>query len=195
AADISGRQDLDVARDLVELDISARDGGRRDDHGVVGAIAGVHRLSRNPAGESEEHCCAGCTRPDGTNCGVHSALHLTFPDGARRLANTGREFFPTVAGTHSRTQAGAAQERIFLPRRGSDMLDTVIRGSRLTSIKSACAAFTLCAVLMLAPAGRAQAAAPYGISSWVAPKAYLLMPRHAAGATLPALLSQTGAFA
>jgi uncharacterized repeat protein (TIGR03806 family) len=66
----------------------------------------------------------------------------------------------------------------------------------LESLKSALAALALCA-LAAAPLSRAGAAGAgaYGITAWVAPRAYLNMPRHADGATLPALLSQTGAFA
>jgi len=64
----------------------------------------------------------------------------------------------------------------------------------LESLKSALATLTLCA-LAVAPLSWAGPPAAYGITSWVAPKAYLNMPRHAAGATIPLLLSQTGAFA
>jgi uncharacterized repeat protein (TIGR03806 family) len=63
----------------------------------------------------------------------------------------------------------------------------------LERLKSALAALALCA-LAAAPLSRAGAAADYGITAWVAPKAYLNMPRHAEGATIPVLLSQTGAF-
>jgi len=65
----------------------------------------------------------------------------------------------------------------------------------LESFKSAVAALAIAALIAAAPISRAASAAAYGITSWVAPKAYLNMPRHAEGATLPALLSQTGAFA
>jgi uncharacterized repeat protein (TIGR03806 family) len=65
----------------------------------------------------------------------------------------------------------------------------------LESFKSAWAAFALCAGMALVPVTRTHAAAAYGISAWVAPQAYLNMPRRAAGAALPPLLSQTGAFA
>jgi uncharacterized repeat protein (TIGR03806 family) len=64
----------------------------------------------------------------------------------------------------------------------------------LESFKSAWRAVALGAVLAVAPAAWAQAPGAYGISSWVAPKAYLNMPRHLAGAVLPSRLSQTGAF-
>jgi uncharacterized repeat protein (TIGR03806 family) len=64
----------------------------------------------------------------------------------------------------------------------------------LDRFKWALAATALGLLVALTPVSRAQPAPPYGISAWVAPKAFLNMPRHAAGAAMPALLSQTGAF-
>jgi uncharacterized repeat protein (TIGR03806 family) len=59
-------------------------------------------------------------------------------------------------------------------------------------------AWVLCALLLPPPASRADplpATGAHGIASWVAPRAYLNMPRNAAAGPIPALLSQTGAFA
>jgi uncharacterized repeat protein (TIGR03806 family) len=60
------------------------------------------------------------------------------------------------------------------------------------------AALALYALLAAPPIVRADppsATVAYGIASWVAPKAYLNMPRNAGAGLIPALLSQTGAFA
>jgi uncharacterized repeat protein (TIGR03806 family) len=60
------------------------------------------------------------------------------------------------------------------------------------------AALALCALLVAPAVSRADpapATAAYGITTWVAPKPYLNMPRHADAGPIPSLLSQTGAFA
>jgi uncharacterized repeat protein (TIGR03806 family) len=64
----------------------------------------------------------------------------------------------------------------------------------LENFKSAVLAVAMAALLSLAHTSRADVPAPYGISSRVAPRAYLNMPHNAHG-KMPALLSQTGAFA
>jgi uncharacterized repeat protein (TIGR03806 family) len=64
----------------------------------------------------------------------------------------------------------------------------------LDTFKSAVIAAALLALLALAPAARAAAPGAYGITARVPPKAYLNMPRSVRG-KIPALLSQTGAFA
>jgi uncharacterized repeat protein (TIGR03806 family) len=63
----------------------------------------------------------------------------------------------------------------------------------LETLKSAAIAVAMSALVVLAPASRAETPAAFGIASRVAPKAYLNMPANAQG-KFPALLSQTGAF-
>jgi uncharacterized repeat protein (TIGR03806 family) len=67
----------------------------------------------------------------------------------------------------------------------------------MMNLKSALLGLALCAVTALAQVSRADplpATATTGITSWLAPRAYLHMPAQSEGA-LPLLLSQTGAFA
>jgi uncharacterized repeat protein (TIGR03806 family) len=59
--------------------------------------------------------------------------------------------------------------------------------------KSAVLAVAMSALLGVVATSWADSPAAYGIASWVAPKAYLNMPRSAHG-NMPALLSQTGVF-
>lgn len=66
----------------------------------------------------------------------------------------------------------------------------------MRSFRSGWVALALCALVVMTPGEPAESAATaaYGIATRVAPRAYLNMPKRADG-PLPALLSQTGAFA
>jgi uncharacterized repeat protein (TIGR03806 family) len=63
----------------------------------------------------------------------------------------------------------------------------------LDDFRSAAVVGLLFALMVFVPVSRAETPGAYGISTWVAPKAYLNMPRSIDG-NIPKLLSQTGAF-